>query len=338
MGSVRAGDVGRKFRSFDALPPVILVFGPDRGLVTEVAARLAGLFQADDPFALVKLDAGTVTADPARLLDEANTVSMFGGRRLVWVRDGASKNLSPAVGPLLAHPPEDAVVLIEAGDLRRGTGLRKDVEGHAVAVGIYCPVDDGKALERMIDEEAGRFALTVDGEARAALRDHLGADRAASRSEVEKVCLYAAETGALTLSDVEAVVADVASPVLTEAIDAAFLGRRAALETLLARALSDNAPSSVLVMAQRTAHTLEAAAHAVACGNTPSRAVEGLRPPLYGTRKAAATQILERWTADTLREVAALLAATTFETRIKPHLAPVLVRDAFYRIVSHRSG
>lgn len=336
MASVRAADIGRKFKAFANLPAIVLVFGPDRGLVTETAQRLAALFdEGSDPFALVRLDAAAVTADPARLTDEARTVSLFGDRRLIWVRDGASKNLSPAMAPLLSDPPTDAVVLVEAGDLRRGTGLRKEVEAHATAAAVYCPADDDKALDRMIEEEAALFDLTVAPDARAALRDNLGADRAASRAEVSKVCLHAAGSGALTLADVEAVAADVASSALSEAIDTAFLGDRAALEPLLARALSDNAPSSVLVIAQRSSHTLEAAAALVARGAAPQRAVEGLRPPLYGARKAAATTILTRWSAADLRAVSALLAETTFATRIRPHLAAPLVRDAFLRIASH---
>lgn len=336
MTSVRAADLSRKLRSAADVPPVVLVFGPDRGLVTETAQTIAAYFDGGgDPFALVRLDAGTVTADPARLVDEARTVSLFGDRRLIWVRDGASKNLSPAMAPLLADPPTDAVVLVEAGDLRRGTGLRKEVEGHPTAAAIYCPPDDEKALDRMIDEEAARYSLTVEADARIALRENLGADRGASRGEVVKVCLHAAGTGTLTLADVEAIATDVASAALSDAIDAAFLGERAALEPLLNRALADNAPSSVLVIAQRQSHMLEAAARAVAKGAAPARAVEGVRPPLYGARKAAATRILDRWSAADLRAASALFAQATFSTRTRPQLAAPVVRDAFYRIVSH---
>lgn len=336
MTSVRAGEVARTYKTFDDLPPLVLVFGPDRGLVTEIAARLAALFGADDPFALVRLDGATVAADPARLTDEARTVSLFGGRRLVWVRDGASRNLAPALTPLLAEPPRDAVVLVEAGDLRRGTGIRKMVESDPSAAALYCPPDDEKALERMIEEEARAFQLTVDADARAALRDNLGADRGASRSEIQKVCLHAAGTGRLTLSDVEAVATDVASAALGEAIDAAFLGQRQRLEPLLSRVLAETAPSSILYVAQTTSHTLEAASVAVARGTAPARAVEAVRPPLYGARKAAAARILERWDPPDLRHASALFAQATFTTRIRPALAAAVVRDAFYRIVSHR--
>ena len=68
MTAAKANEVGRRFPHRDKLPPVVLVFGPDRGLVTEVSDAILALFDdSDDPFAIVKLDAATVTADPARL-------------------------------------------------------------------------------------------------------------------------------------------------------------------------------------------------------------------------------------------------------------------------------
>lgn len=335
MTSLRAADVARKLTSAGALPPVILVFGPDRGLVSEIAETVAALVGQEDPFSAVKLDAALIASDPTRLVDEARTISLFGERRFIWVRDGGTRNLAPAVAPLLAEPPADAVVLIEAGDLRKGTGMRKDVEAARNALAIYCPPDGEAALERMIEEEASQYGLTVDADAKAALSGLLGSDRLASRAEVAKVCLHAAGNAVVTLADVEAVSADIALSAVSEAVEAAFLGQRTNLETLLARVLKDNAPSSVLVIAQRTCHAYEGAAAAVAGGVAPVRAVEAIRPPLYGPRKQVAARVLERWPPQALREASALIAAATFQTRIMPHLAPAVVRDALYRIASH---
>ena len=78
---------------------MILVYGPDTGLVFERAKRLAESFVTDpsDPFALVKIDGDTLASDAGRLVDEAGTVGLFGGQRSIWVRAG-SRNYAPAVG------------------------------------------------------------------------------------------------------------------------------------------------------------------------------------------------------------------------------------------------
>ncbi|UOM36439.1 DNA polymerase III subunit delta [Acuticoccus sp. I52.16.1] len=339
MTAAKANEVGRRFPHRDKLPPVVLVFGPDRGLVTEVSDAILALFDdSDDPFAIVKLDAATVTADPARLIDEAGTISMFGGKRLILVRDAAGRNMSPAVVPLLDRPPTEAVVVVEAGDLKRGTGLRKDVENHARAVAIYCPADTERDLDRMIDEEAAKFGLAVDADARAMLRERLGADRAASRGEVLKACLHAADGEALTTADIDAVVGDVAASQIGEAVDAAFLGNRRALDAALGRVLrQDSAAVQILMMAQRVCHALELASAAVAQGASPTRAVEELRPPLFGSQRAMAPRALDQWAPGKLRAASEAIAEATFRTRIMPHLAAATTRDLLFRIASQVS-
>src|SRR6478752_243103 len=122
-----------EIESFVARPdparPVVLVFGPDAGLVSERADAIvkASVDDPDDPFALVKLDGDTLASDPARLVDEATTVPLFGGRRAIRVRAGG-RNFAAAVGAVLAAPLRDCRVVIEAGDLRRNAPLRDACE------------------------------------------------------------------------------------------------------------------------------------------------------------------------------------------------------------------
>lgn len=341
MTALKASEVGRRFTDVARLPSVILVFGPDRGLVTEVTAHIVSLFgdRAEDPFAVVRLDAAVVASDPARLADEANTVSLFGDRRLVVVRDGGTRNLAPAVVPLLAAPPTDAVVVVEAGDLKRGVGLRKEVEASRIAAAVWCPADAEGDLERLIDEEARALGLAVDADARAALKERLGGDRGASRNEVLKACLHAADNGRLTMDDIDAVVGDVAVSVVADAVNAAFLGQRETLDRLLTRLLrQDSAAGQVLSTAQWMTHSLEAAAAAVAAGASPNEAVESIRPPLYGASRAAAVRILDLWPHPALRAAARTVAEANFASRTMPQLAGALARDALFRIASRPQG
>jgi DNA polymerase-3 subunit delta len=59
-------------------------------------ALLAKASEGDsDPFNLVKIDASELSSDRNRLIDEVLTVPLFGGRRIVWVKDAGGKNLNP---------------------------------------------------------------------------------------------------------------------------------------------------------------------------------------------------------------------------------------------------
>lgn len=121
MTAVKAGDVeGLVRRGPDPRIAVVLVYGPDTGLVADRAARLVRGMVADpdDPFALIKIDGDTLAADPGRLVDEAGTVGLFGGSRTIWVRSG-SRNYAPAVDAVLKAPTEGARIVVEAGDLAR---------------------------------------------------------------------------------------------------------------------------------------------------------------------------------------------------------------------------
>ena len=74
----------------------MLLCGPDAGLVRERAEKLinASVDDPHDPFALARLEGDALAAEPTRLVEEAHTVPLFGGRRAVWVKAG-SRNFAP---------------------------------------------------------------------------------------------------------------------------------------------------------------------------------------------------------------------------------------------------
>src|SRR5580765_1371742 len=107
-----------EIESFVARPDparaVVLVFGPDAGLVSERvdAVLRASVDDANDPFSLVRLDGDAIASDPARLVDEATTIPLFGGRRAIRIRVGG-RNIVPAVEGVLGAPLKDCRVVIE---------------------------------------------------------------------------------------------------------------------------------------------------------------------------------------------------------------------------------
>jgi len=142
---------------FAAAPPktlrVVLVFGPDAGLVRERAEKLMKSVVPDlrDAFNVADLSEAVLEADPARLADEAAAISMMGGRRVVRVRD-AGNDLTELFEGFLKDPPGDALVVVEAGDLSKGASLRKLFEEDDVAAAIACYADTARNLEEVVRE------------------------------------------------------------------------------------------------------------------------------------------------------------------------------------------
>ena len=224
MTAIKASEVDRFIAKPDAATPILLVFGPDAGLVRERVEALvrASVDDPNDPFALARLESEELAANPSRLVEEALTVPLFGGRRAVLVKAGA-RNIAAAVERVIAAPSRECRVIIEAGDLRKSSPLRALCEKAKVAAALPCYADSERDLARLIDEETRAGGLTIAPEARAALLSLLGGDRLASRSEVRKLALYAQGRERIELADVTAVVSDASDMALDGVIDLSLL-------------------------------------------------------------------------------------------------------------------
>ena len=92
--------------------------------------------------------------------------------------------------------------MIEAGELRPKSPLRKACERAKTAVAIACYPDTERDLAKLIDDELRVSDLRVAPDARGVLTSLLGGDRQASRNELRKLALYAHGKGEITLDDV----------------------------------------------------------------------------------------------------------------------------------------
>jgi DNA polymerase-3 subunit delta len=301
----------------DAAFPVALVFGPDTGLVSE---RVRALIQKSvddlsDPFSLVRLDGDELAADPARLVDEASTIPLFGGRRGIWVKAG-SRDFGVALAALLELPLRDCRVVIEAGDLKRSAPLRTVCERHPKAAAIPCYPDGERDLGRVIDEEMRAAGLTISPEARTVLMGLLGEDRLASLSEVRKLAIYASGSARVELDDVMAVIADAASLAVDGIIDAAFAGHPDEVEAQLARAQSAGIPATrILAIAQGHAGQLHRARLAVESGAPVADAAGVVLTIAQFRRRATVESALKRWNSPRLERAMLQLAEIAAEAR-----------------------
>src|SRR5262249_16719054 len=165
---------GAQIDAFMARPdpkrPVVLVYGPDAGLVRERVEALVAAAGDDprDPFSLARLEGDEVASDPMRLVEEANTIPLLGGRRAVWVHAG-SRNFAPAVEALIAAASPDCPVVIEAGDLRRNAPLRQLCERAKNAAALPCYADGERDLVRLIDDEMREAGLAIAADTRTPL-------------------------------------------------------------------------------------------------------------------------------------------------------------------------
>lgn len=313
----------------------LLVYGPDGGLVRERADRMAAAIVPDrrDPFRVAELQADRLAANPARLYDEAQALSLMPGRRLVRVREAGDE-----VGPLFdrflkALPPGDALILVEAGDLAARSSLRRAFESARSAGAVACYADGPDELATLVRSSMSAHRITVSGEAVEYLVANLGGDRLLSRQELDKLALYAGDNGAVGLEDAIAVVGDSAAMTVEDAIFAAAEGNAAALERALARAVDEGeAPVAVLRAAMRHFQRLHLAGTRVAQGARPDEAIERLRPPVFFKLRPRFLAALRLWPPR--RAAAALETLLEAERQAKHTGVPPepVCRDALLRL------
>jgi DNA polymerase-3 subunit delta len=334
MVALKSADV----ESFVARPraeqPIILLYGPDSGLVRERAQRLidASVDDPSDPFALVRMEGDVLASEPSRLIEEAHTVPLFGGRRAVWIKTG-SRSFAPAVEAVVASPPTDCRIVIEAGDLKRNAPLRALCEKAKCAVTLPCYADDENALARLVEDEMRAAKLSIERDARDALVSLIGGDRQASRSEIRKLALYAHGKDRVILDDVLAVVADASSMALDAVVDAAFTGQAAEAEAQLSKAFSaGTSGGSILSAALRHVAQLHKARVALDAGDDSFAAMRSFVPPVHFSRKNAVDTALRSWTAARLERAMEQLADATFNARRTAALSDALAQRSMLAI------
>jgi DNA polymerase-3 subunit delta len=335
MVAVKAGDVDRFVARPDPARAIVLVFGPDAGLVHERVEALihAAVDDPRDPFGLARIEGDGLADEPERLVEEAHTVPLFGGRRAVWVKAGG-RNFTAAVERVLAAPPAaDCRIVIEAGDLKRGAPLRAICERAANAAALPCYADDARGLGRLIDDEMRAAGMSIAADARAMLTSLIGGDRRASRSELRKLSLYALGRTSVEIDDVIAVVADATAPALDGIMDAAFAGRAAELESNFAKARSSGTAAGTIVSAAlRHAAVLHRLRLTVESGTSAGDAVDAMAPAVHFSRKDAVRAALSLWSAKRLERLIGQLGDTSLEARQRAKLAYPIVQRALLSI------
>lgn len=337
MVALRGKDIDSFLGRPDPGRPIILLYGPDAGLVRERADALlaSAVDDANDPFSMVRLDGDELAAEPSRLVEEAMTVPLFGGRRAIRVRAG-SRSFAAGVDTLAEMAIRDCRIVIEAGDIRPESPLRKACEKARNAVAIGCYPDTERDLAKLIDDELRPSNLRIAQDARSTLMSLLGGDRQASRNELKKLALYSHGKGEVTLDDVMAVVSDASDLKLDPIVDAAFAGNAAVVESEFAKAMvAGTYPGIIIAAAQRQAAWLHKSALAVADGTPLSTVLDSGYPRLHFSRKGAVETAMRNFTPPRLVAVIDQLAAAALDMRKQTALAAAIAQRTLLSIAAN---
>lgn len=292
---------------------MVLFYGDDVGMIREraesVVRAVAG--SLDDPFLVAEL-----TRDQVReLANEAASLSLMGGRRVVRLREATDTAADAVQAVLKSAAP--ALVVLEGAGLPGRSRLRSLLDAARDGVTIGCYPEEGRVLQDTIRATLQETNVAIDPDALEWLTQRLGADRASTRAELEKLALYVGAGQRVDLDAARTCVGDLAGLSLDDALFAATTGDVATADRALELALAEGAaPVQVLRAALNHLQRLHRARLAMdQNGMAAADAARAVRPPVFYQMVGPFSRALGIWRAASLG--AAMAAMTEAERGCK---------------------
>jgi DNA polymerase-3 subunit delta len=298
------GSIGRAVDQPSAEIRFYLFHGLDEAQSRALAARLLDAMGATK----FLVTGGAVKSDPALLADEAAAMSLFGGKRLIWI-EPATKDIEDGVATLLDAPGVESPVAAIAGALPKTSALLKLAEASPQALAFASYVPEGQDAIRMVIDLGRRYGLKISPPIAEQVADAAGNDQAIVAQELEKLALYVDASPhapkELDHEAVEAVGADMAEFDLQRLADLALGGSMEELTEELARLPAAGSEAIPVVRSlQRRLLMLAPARARIERGERSDAVMASLGRSLFWKDKPVVGRMLAKWSAADLATVA----------------------------------
>jgi len=276
---------------------LFLLYGPDEGASRDLAVRLGKALGPDAE--RVDLTGPALKADPARLADEAASISLFGGRRYIRVEPAGDEALG-AIEALLELPAAGNPVALIAGALRKDSKLLKLALAHPAVLALASYQPEGADADRLVMAMGREIGLNMRAEVARRIVSALGGDRSLIARELEKLALFldAAPDRRRELDEeaLDALGADVEEGDLSRLVDAVLGGRPADADAELGRLASQGVDAIPMLRAMlRRLLLLAEMRGQVADGNGVEAVMGGAGKAVFWKDKQAVSGQLARW-------------------------------------------
>ena len=327
------GQIERAFKA-PAETRFFLFHGPDesgsRALVRALGAAMGEGAERID------LAAGELKADPARLADEAASISMFGGARWILV-EPANDDITAAIEALLEAPAAGNPVALVAGALKPASKLLKLALAEPGALAFASYVPDDEDAERLALDMARTHGLVIRPDVARRIAESCGGNRALIEQELIKYALYAdASPGAPKPIDhdaIDSIGAGNDEGDLSRLVDSVAGGDGAALEAELLRLRAAGLEGITLIRAMLRRMTLLARLRAeVERGSSPSAVMASSGKSVFFKEKDAVGRQLGRWRPELIAKAISRLVEAERQVKAPGGPGPVAVDEELFAI------
>lgn len=175
--------------ALDRPDPAIRLFlftGSDSSASRLLAQRLMNSLAAEK----VATTGAQLKSDPRWLADEAASLSMFGGKRLLWI-EPAGEDIVPAVQALLELPVAEAPALaIVSSSLKKESGLKKLADPHPAILHINSEPLTAREQAAALVELASAEGLRLTPALAERVAEEANGDLLLARLELQKFALF----------------------------------------------------------------------------------------------------------------------------------------------------
>jgi DNA polymerase III subunit delta len=313
---------------------VFLLYGPDDAgsrALARIAARAAGP-EAER----IDLTGAELKADPARLADEAASISLFGGARTILV-DPAGDESVAAVEALLEAPAAGNPVVLVAGALKPASKLLKLALAAPAALAHASYAPEGQEAERLVHDLAREEGLTLRPDLARRLVSACGGNRAILALELGKLALYADAAPdrprQIDHDALDAIGAASEEGDLSRVVEAVSGGRLELLQAELARLSSQGIEGIPLIRAVlKRMLLLSRLRGEVERGSSVDAVMASQGKSLFWKEKPAVAQQLGRWRADLLAKSVGRLLEAERQAKASGGLGAAAVDEELFAI------
>jgi DNA polymerase-3 subunit delta len=304
----------------------VLIYGEEPDTVRELAQRVVRKFAGslDDPFAVTLLEDQDLAADTGRLVDEIQSMSMFGGNKAIWIR-GAGDGFLKAIQPVLDGKTRGNLVVAETGALAKSSALRAAFEKNARALIVPLYEAESAEVASLVEQLLAGDRLQIGPDALHRFLELAGTSRGLVRREAEKLALYCLGQAKVTLEDVEAVCGNDTGARPEALADSVFGGEIAECDRLLQDLVrSGTDPGRLLSVVHGHCLRLQEFRIAIDRGAPTEQVLKSARPPVFFKRQRLMHAQLRAWGLNDLVAAANTLGGAVLSARQHAGLAEAI--------------
>lgn len=311
-----------------------LLHGPDdsgsRALVKLLGAAMGAQAERID------LTGSDLKGDPARLADEAASISMFGDSRWILVEPAGDESL-PALEALLEAPAAGNPVAIVAASLKPTSKLLKLALAAPDALAFASYLPDARDADRLVAELGRAEGLILRPDIARRVAESCGGNRALIGQELAKFALYAGAAPeapkAIDHDVIDALGAGSDEGDLSRLVNSAASGDSAGLEAELARLHAEGQEGITLIRAMLRRMAMLARLRAeVEQGSNPAAVMASSGKALFWKEKDEVGRQLGRWRGDLLAKAMSRLVEAERQVKASGGIGTLAADEELFAI------